>query len=253
MNATTRIKIVGCQPIECIGDTIKNQSSILKLSRDADIMGASLICFPECFLQGYVVHPQKSQKLAISLDSNEFGSVLSKLHSIRATLVFGLIELSEGALYNTAVAVRSGVLLGAYRKTHLLPGERAVFSAGTKFPIFDLERIKFGINICYDTNFRDCATSVASQGARLLVCPANNMMKHATAVKWKKKHNAIRAQRCRESKLWLLSSDVTGERDGRVSYGPTAVIDPLGQVVAQAALGTPGMVVFDILIDGGRS
>jgi hypothetical protein len=43
-----------------------------------------------------------------------------------------------------------------------------------------------------------------------------------------------------------VSSDVTGERDEWISYGPTAVIDPLGVVVAQVPLLKTGMVVAEI-------
>ncbi|MCB0189616.1 MAG: carbon-nitrogen hydrolase family protein, partial [Caldilineaceae bacterium] len=215
------IKVAGCQPIESLGDAARNTAAILEFSKEADLHGVALICFPECFLQGYVVDPQKSRELAIALDGGEFANLLSQLRAVHAVLIFGLIEIKEDALYNTAVVVQQGKLLGAYRKTQLLPGEKSIFTPGRQFPTFTVEGLRFGINICYDTNFSQCATSVAAQGARLLLCPANNMMKIAAAIEWKEKHNAIRAQRCRESGLWLLSADVTGERKGRVSYGPT--------------------------------
>jgi len=44
----------------------------------------------------------------------------------------------------------------------------------------------------------------------------------------------------------LVSADVTGERDGRISWGPTAVLNPVGEVVAQLPLEQPGLLVFDI-------
>ena len=47
--------------------------------------------------------------------------------------------------------------------------------------------------------------------------------------------------------MWLVSADVTGTRDElRIGYGPTAVISPAGQCVAQVPLLTTGMVVYDI-------
>jgi carbon-nitrogen hydrolase len=46
--------------------------------------------------------------------------------------------------------------------------------------------------------------------------------------------------------VWVISSDVTGERDDRISYGPTAVIDPAGNVVAQVPLLETGRVVAEI-------
>ena len=51
----------------------------------------------------------------------------------------------------------------------------------------------------------------------------------------------------KETKLWIISSDVTGEVDGRISYGPTAAINPIGQIVDQVPLLETGMITVEIL------
>lgn len=71
------------------------------------------------------------------------------------------------------------------------------------------------------------------------------MLRPEAAEDWKYRHNVVRCKRARDSRVWLLSSDVTGQRDGRVSYGPTALIDSTGSVVAQVPLMTTGMVVAE--------
>jgi 5-aminopentanamidase len=73
------------------------------------------------------------------------------------------------------------------------------------------------------------------------------MMRRNNAEHWTDLHHRIRAERARETGMWLLSADVTGERDEhRVGYGPTSVINPRAEVVAQVPLMTTGMVVADI-------
>jgi predicted amidohydrolase len=72
------------------------------------------------------------------------------------------------------------------------------------------------------------------------------MLPRKTAETFKDLHNSVRGERCRETGLWLLSADVTGERDGRISWGPTAVLNPTGEVVAQLPLEKAGLLVFDI-------
>ena len=73
------------------------------------------------------------------------------------------------------------------------------------------------------------------------------MMRHAAAWQWKDMHHAIRAQRVRETGMWLVSADVTGERDEyRVGWGPTSVINPRAEIVAHVPLMTTGMAVADI-------
>ena len=112
--------------------------------------------------------------------------------------------------------------------------------------MFALSGQKVGLNICFDLNFPTATQAVTDQGAGVLLCPCNNMMPLAKAEKYKPLHNAIRAERCREAHVWMVSADVTGSRDGRISYGPTAALNPCGEVVDQVPLMTEGMIVVDI-------
>ena len=153
-------------------------------------------------------------------------------------IVMGMIEEEDGRLFNTAIVVDRGTLLGRYRKAHLLGRER-ILDAGSDCQIFEIAGLRFGINICYDTSFPEAARKVADLGASVILCPANNLLRRETAERLKDAHNSVRGERCRETGLWLVSSDVTGERDGRISWGPTAVLNPAGEVVAQLPLGKP--------------
>lgn len=206
---------------------------------------ASLLCLPECFLQGYLTDGVLTRQNALDLRSPRFASLLAKLPERAPTTVVGLIEAEGDDLYNTAVVIFRRSLVGRYRKRYLVEGERC-FRPGGEAETFDLEGLRFGINICFDTNFADAAFSVARQGASLLLCPANNMMRRQAAIEWKDRHNAVRGERCRETGLWLMSSDVTGTREGRVAWGPTAILNPAGEVVVQLPLDAPGLLVFDM-------
>ena len=206
---------------------------------------AALLCFPEGFLQGYLTEEAPAQRHAFDLASPAFAAVLDQFPKTGPMIVVGLIEIDDGQLFNTAIVVERGRLIGRYRKTHLLGGE-SCFEAGRDAPIFEVGGLRFGINICYDTNFPEAARKIADGGASLIVCPANNMMSQKNAEAFKHVHNAARGERCRETGLWLISSDVTGERDGRIAWGPTAVLNPAGEVAAQLPLEKPGLLVFDL-------
>ncbi|CAN7427891.1 carbon-nitrogen hydrolase family protein [Rhizobium leguminosarum] len=210
----------------------------------AEAEGVALVVFPEGFLQGYLTDEPSARRVALDLASAEFAAVLDRLPKSGPVLVIRLIEIDGGRLFNTAGVVERGVLLGRYRKTHLLRGERA-FEAGKDSPLFAIGALRYGINICYDTNFPEAAAKVAASGASLILCLSNNMMPREKAERFKQLHNAVRGERCRETGLWLISSDVTGERDGRIAWGPTAVLSPEGQVVAQLPPEEPGLLVFD--------
>lgn len=241
------VKVAACQVPDFQADLEGALSWIAAFSAKAHSQGIKLLCFPECFLQGYLVDVEQAQLYALDLSSAGFRQVLERLPQTGPMLVCGLIEQEGGRLFNTAVVVDRGRLLGRYRKTHLLEGER-IFEPGSSYPIFEVDGLKFGINICYDTNFSEAAVALSAQGASLIVCPANNMMRREKAEEFKHLHNQIRAERARETGLWLISSDVTGAREDRISYGPTAVISSEGKVVGQVPLLEVGMISAEIIL-----
>ncbi|HEY1175805.1 MAG TPA: carbon-nitrogen hydrolase family protein [Phytomonospora sp.] len=240
------MRIGACQTPEIIGDVERALSCVEDFAAEAAERGVDLMLFPEGFLQGYLVEEAHLREHGLALDSAEFAAVLRRLAPVAPTLVFGVIERNGGRYFNSAVVVEGGELRGVYRKTHLVAGE-ALFEAGDAYPTFVAKGVRFGVNICYDTRFAEAAAPVAAQGARLLLVPAQNMMRREVAPYWKDRHHAIRAERVRETGMWLASADVTGERgDTHVGWGPTSVIAPDGEVVARVALGEVGMAVAEV-------
>jgi predicted amidohydrolase len=206
--------------------------------------GVALLCFPEAYLQGYLTDAS-AHDAAIDLRSDAFAAIASRLSRPGLSIVLGLIERNGDQIYNTAVVIADGGLIGRYRKVNLLDGE-GVFTPGTDSPTFEAGGLRFGINICFDTNFPAAAAALRDSGAMLIVCPANNMMPADRAAIWKDRHNAARGERCRETGLWLISADVTGAREGRIAWGPTAVLNPTGDVAAQLPLDATGLLLFDL-------
>ena len=239
------VRIAAAQTPEFIEDTEAALDHVVDVAALAKTEGASLLCFPEGFLQGYLTDETPARRNALDLASPAFDVVLNRLPKAGPMIVMGLIEVEKGRLFNTAVVVDRGTVIGRYRKAHLLASEQ-IFDAGRDSHVFEIAGLRFGINICHDTNFPEAARKVANLDASLIVCPANNMLRRKTAEALKDVHNSVRGERCRETGLWLVSADVTGERDGRISWGPTAVLDPTGEVVAQLPLEKPGLLVFDI-------
>jgi predicted amidohydrolase len=240
------MRVASCQVSDVSDDVSRATDVIRKFVLRAQEAGADLICFPECFLQGYFTDVESVERVAIDTESPNFDAWLAELASFRLTLVVGLIERSANEFFNTAVVIKNGALICKYRKIHLLDGERHVFSAGSRPCLFTVRSITVGVSICYDLNFTSSFDGNVSAGARLIVCPCNNMMRRATAENLKHEHTDIRRAQAKKFGLWLLSSDVTGERGDRVSYGPTSLIRPNGSVVDQVPLMEEGMVVSDV-------
>jgi predicted amidohydrolase len=238
------VKIAAAQTPEFRNDVAAALDWAERVLDAAAEAGAVLLCFPEAYLQGYLTDA-RAHDAAIELNSAAFAAIASRLSRPGLATVLGLIERDGRQIYNTAVVMKDGRLAGRYRKVNLLECER-VFTPGTEFPVFEAFGLRFGINICFDTTVPAAAAAVRDAGAELLVCPANNMMPADRAAIWKDRHNAERGARCRETGLWLISADVTGRRDDRIAWGPTAVLDPAGTVAAELPLDAPGLLLFDL-------
>lgn len=240
------VRIGACQTPDIIGDVAAAVECIEGFCAEAAAEEVDLLLFPEGFLQGYLLNEAHLRRCALELGSAEFRAITARLADVKPALVIGVIERAGGSLFNSAVVIERGNVSGVYRKTHLMRPE-AIFDPGAEYPVFAVKGVGYGINICFDAQFADAAASVARQGARVLLLPSANMLEREAAERWKHRHNEIRAQRVRETGMWLVSADVTGQREGTyVSYGPTSVMNPAAEVVAHVPLMETGMVIAEI-------
>ena len=241
------IRVAAAQTEEIIGDVPKALEIAIDLVERSKGADASLICFPEAFLQGYLCEREHVERFALSIKATEFQALLNALPENSPTIVIGFIEALANGYANSAAVIQNHRVTDCYRKTRLLANE-SMFTAGDRYPVFEVDALRFGVNICYDTNFPEAAWSIRDQGADLLICCANNMLSREVAEKWKDRHNPIRGERCRETGMWLLSADVTGYRDECIAWGPTSLIDPQGIVVDQLPLNIPGLLLSEITL-----
>lgn len=136
--------------------------------------------------------------------------------SKQAWLVAGLYERDGPAIYNTAVFIdRLGRVVGKYRKVYLPREElEGGLTAGEEYPVFDTDFGRVGMMICWDLQYTDPARAMALQGAEMILMPiwgGNEILGKARAI---------------ENHLYLVSSGY--------DY-PAQIVDPLGEVLAQAS------------------
>ncbi|MCL1876413.1 MAG: carbon-nitrogen hydrolase family protein [Synergistaceae bacterium] len=246
------VRFGACQTPEFIDDPPVALDCMLQFAKEAEVKKVDLLLFPECFLSGYILDEAYMVNHAYDFESRQFAVILKQLSHIKPTLVFGVSETRSEKLFNSAVVVSKGEIVGVYRKTHLINPNELLFTPGMNYPVFEIKGLKYGINICFDTKFSDAAKAVADQGAKLLLSPAQNMLRRETAEYWKDKHSEICAERVKETGLWFVRSDVTGIHPPgqygveRIGYGPTLVMNPTTEIVAQAPFMTVGLITVDI-------
>lgn len=142
-----------------------------------------------------------------------------------------MVEEDAGKYFNTAVVVKNGKLLGRYRKVHLFEQN---FELGSDYPVFAVDGLIFGVNICYDARFPEGAEALVRQGAQVIFYPLNNRLPTEKALKYRDKHLPNLIDRAKETGCWVVSSDVIAEDDKTIGYGCTAIVSPKGTVIKRA-------------------
>ncbi|MGI6491185.1 MAG: carbon-nitrogen hydrolase family protein [Peptococcaceae bacterium] len=156
-------------------------------------------------------------------------------------LVGGSIpELSGGTIYNTSfIFGPRGELLGRHRKMHLfdvdLEGglsfqESATLGAGSQATVIKTELGTLGVCICYDIRFPELSRLMVLRGAEIIIVPAAFNMTTGPA-HWE----LLLRARAVDNQVYVVgAAQATDETAGYTCYGHSAVINPWGQVVAEA-------------------
>jgi predicted amidohydrolase len=172
----TIVKIAAVQMNPKLRRNEKNLEKILFRIQEAADKGVQLIVFPECALSGYFF---RSREEALSCAETIPGPATDKTADLCRKLgvyvVFGLLEIDNGKLYNAAALVGPEGLAGSYRKTHIpMDGADRFVEPGDKpFEVFHTPIANIGILICHDLTFPESARVLMLQGADIIVVPTN--------------------------------------------------------------------------------
>lgn len=156
------------------------------------------------------------------------------------------VERADGpdggeVLYNTsALFSPDGALRAAYRKIHRFgfdEGEAAVMSAGADIVTARLPQAVLGLATCYDLRFPEQFRLLVDAGAGLMVLPAGWPAKRLEH--WRL---LVRA-RAVECQAYVLACGTAGTHAGVEQAGHSMVVDPWGEVLAEAGDGEQVLTV----------
>ena len=113
------VRVATAVPKVKLADPAANAQSILALAREADAAGVAVVVFPELGLTGYTIDDLLQQEAL--LDAVEAAlAVLSEASAgLKPMIVVGAPLRDGGRLYNTAVVIQGGVILGVVPKSFL--------------------------------------------------------------------------------------------------------------------------------------
>jgi predicted amidohydrolase len=146
-------------------------------------------------------------------------------------------------VHNTCVVVNpEGFVTSRYRKIHMFDvevgdGQRyresASCAAGDKPVVASVAGAAVGLSICYDLRFPELYRSLVAAGAEVLVVPAA-----FTLATGKDHWHVLLRARAIESQCYVIAAAQWGVHPkGRRTFGKSCIVDPWGEVIAQASEG----------------
>jgi deaminated glutathione amidase len=220
---------------------------------EAHKAGAQLVVLPEnfAFMGG---SDEERRAVAEPIEGGD-GPIVRTLRELarehRLTLVGGGMPEASGdpaRPYNACVVVGpDGAVAARYRKIHLFDvevndgqvyRESAGVTAGEGAVVVPVGPLKVGLSVCYDLRFPELYRRLVDGGAEVLLVPAA-----FTLMTGKDHWHVLLRARAIESQAYVVAAAQWGRHPkGRTTYGKSLVVDPWGDVVAQASEGQ-GVVV----------
>ncbi|WP_128976196.1 carbon-nitrogen family hydrolase [Streptomyces roseicoloratus] len=155
-----------------------------------------------------------------------------------------IVEAAAGALYNTSLVFSpDGGLAASYRKIHRFgfdKGEAVLMGAGEDLVTVDLPGLTAGVATCYDLRFPELFRGLVDAGAQAFVIPAGwpaRRLAHWTL---------LARARAVENQAYVLACATAGTHAGVEQSGHSLVVDPWGEVLAEAG---PGEETLRVALD----
>lgn len=226
-----------------LGDVRKNTARLEEWTAESARRGSHLVVFPELWSTGYAL--DQASELASVLNTGIFLQVANAAQQNKISLVGSVLEKRGGEIYNSApFFAPNGRLMGVYRKTHLfrLMDEDKWLQAGESTLAMDLPWGRTGMAICYDLRFPELFRRYATDGAGMIIIPAEWPIERV-------EHWRILLQaRAIENQCYIVAVNAAGKTGDTTFGGHSMIVDPWGKIVVELGE-TPQLATAEIDLD----
>ena len=234
-----------------LGDKEANIAKIVHYITQAAEAQVNLIAFPEMALTGYMLR-QKFFEIAEPIPGPATREIADKARTYKIYVTFGMPELSNYFVYNSAPLFGPDGLVGVCRKLHLVTcitpaatfEEDMFFRRGNEIATLDTDFGKLGIQICYDFNYPEVARTQALQGALLLLNLSAAPIPRPGSVSIPlgylsipEKFQLLARARAIESQAYFGYVNRVGVEDGVIFGGGSCISTNMGYIEKSASIG----------------
>lgn len=173
-----------------IPDQKQNTEIGVRFVKEAKMLGADIVLFPECWITAYAfpdivetnlpeteIKNHTDFKAWYDAALDEDSASLKVFQDIAKELSIGIVitGFTKGVdrPQNSAFVIdRNGAILLKYSKVHTCDfSSERMLESGTEFKVCDFDGVKIGIMICYDREYPESARILMLKGAEIILVP----------------------------------------------------------------------------------
>jgi len=242
----SKIKVTIIQMDISPGDKNRNIEHALEMIEGE--RGSHIFVLPEFFTTGFC--PTELRRVAESIPGPTTNLLAEASQRTNSYILGCIVESGEdGKLRNTTVIVGpDGRLVGRYSKIHLFTpiGEHNFLTPGRNLGLFETERGRFGVMVCYDLRFPELSRALTLKGVEAIFVPA--AWPKPRQHQWK----TLLQSRAIENQLFVIGANRVGVEGDLQYFGGSAIINPLGEVLEEAG-DTEGVISAELDLSSIRA
>jgi len=246
-------KIATSCPKLTLANPKTNAKEIIALAKKANSQEATIILFPELALIGYSVGDLIFQSKLLDSQLKALEEILEASKSLNIISVMGIALSYYSRLYNCAVVIQNGKILGVVPKTYL-PNKQEFYEArhfnsgieirnakvtilnqdipfGVDLLFSDSKNMLFGIEICEDLwAVTPPSNNLASSGANLIL---NLSASNEIVGKGWYREELVRTQSARAVCAYVYASSNLGESSTDTIFSGDLIIAEYGSIISK--------------------
>lgn len=261
------IKVAAVTPDVCVADAAANAEAVCEGIIKAASLGAKIMVFPELCLTGYTCGDLFYHDVLLEAAYSALDKVRKLTERTDALVFVGCPVRAGSSIYNCAVALSGGKILGVVPKTHLpgynefyekrqfsecpsgirsisLCGREAPFGQGILFSCDSMPDLVVGAEICEDLWAPEPpSVSLCLAGATVVV---NLSASNECVGKAEYRRQLVLSQSARLIAGYVYCSSGAGESTGDLVFSGHRMIAENGKMLAEGELFENGVTVSEI-------
>lgn len=270
IHAHRLLRVAAAMPRASVGDAAANAEATIALARRAHDEAVDLVVFPELNLTSYAIDDLHLQSAQQAATREALAAVVAATRDLSPVLLVGAALARNGRLYNCAVAIARGRILGVVPKTYLpnyreyyekrwfatggglsglairIGDAEVPFGTDLIFAASDLPHFVFHAEICEDYWAPIPPSTIGALAGALVCC--NLSASNVTIGKARERAMLSAAQSARGVSAYIYAAAGPGESTTDLAWDGQGTIHELGELLAESTRfdHEPGLCIADV-------